>query len=119
MPPFYSADPALLTRAGNVVPDDEGVRVKTGLIVSGDSFIHEPDEAQRILAVFPKALAGEMEAAAVAQTCFLFDIPFVIARSVSDVIGSGGNAMEYEEFLPLAASRSVDFVMKMLEENDE
>ena len=116
MPAAYRADPQMLENALAVAGKAEGVDVKSGLIVSGDIFIHEPDEAREILDRFPEALAGEMEAAAVAQVCHRFSVPFIIARSISDVIGMGGNALEYEEFLPLAAARSVAFVIGMLEE---
>lgn len=116
MPAVYHADPQLMEKALSVAGKAEGVTVKSGLVVSGDIFIHEPEEARDILRRFPSALAGEMEAAAVAQVCHLFSKPFIITRSISDVIGSGGNHMEYEEFLPLAAARSVEFVIGMLEE---
>lgn len=116
MPISYPADLPLLAIAQAVVPGDTSVKVRSGLIVSGDVFIHDPSSSEAIVAAFPKALAGEMEAAAVAQTCYLFDVPFLIARSISDVIGSGKNKMEYEEFLPLAAARSVNFVIEMLKQ---
>ena len=116
MPAAYHADPQLLEKAIAVAGKAQDVHVKSGLVVSGDIFIHEPRESREILDKFPGALAGEMEAAAVAQVCHLFSVPFIITRSISDVIGSGGNAMEYEEFLPLAAARSVAFVIGMLEE---
>lgn len=114
MPASFPADSTLLTIAENVVLGDSSVKVKSGLIVSGDVFIHEPISSEAIVTAFPSALAGEMEAAAVAQTCYLFEVPFLIARSISDVIGGGGNKMEYEKFLPLAAARSVNFVIEML-----
>ncbi len=117
MPASFKADAGLLDKALKVAGTIEGINAKSGLIVSGDIFIHEPDEAKRILGLFPQSLAGEMEAAALAQVCHLFNVPFIVARSISDVIGGGGNAIEYEKFLPLAASRSVAFVIKMLEEN--
>ena len=119
MPASYPADSRLLELARDIHPGDGSVRVQEGLVVSGDLFIHDPAEVERIREHFPEVLAGEMEAAAVAQTCYLFGIPYLVARSVSDVVGGGENAMEYEEFLPLAAARSVDFVTKMLDAMEE
>ena len=113
MPAGFAPDEKLLQLAKEQAAGSGDAAVHKGLIVSGDIFIHEPADASRILGNFPGALAGEMEAAAVAQTCHLFGVPWVIARSISDVIGRGGNAMEYSEFLPMAASRSADFVTRM------
>ncbi len=114
MPESYIADAHLLSIAESITGDDTETMVRSGLLVSGDVFIHEPEAAGKIVTEFPGVLAGEMEAAAVAQTCYLFGIPFLIARSISDVIGSGGNKVEYEQFLPLAAARSVRFVVEMI-----
>ena len=44
MPAAYTADAGLLRLAAATAPEELSVQVKTGLIVSGDSFIHEPDE---------------------------------------------------------------------------
>jgi adenosylhomocysteine nucleosidase len=119
MPKSYIADAQLLSIAESITGDGTETMVRSGLLVSGDVFIHEPEAAGKIVTEFPGVLAGELEAAAVAQTCYLFGIPFLIARSISDVIGSGGNKVEYEQFLPLAAARSVKFVIEMIKSLEE
>ena len=47
---------------------------------------------------FPQAKAVEMEAAAIAQTCYMLNIPFVMLRAISDKAGEG-NAISYNEFV--------------------
>ena len=55
-----------------------------GLIVSGDQFVHEKEQVDKILIDFPEALCVEMEGAAVAQVCFEYKIPFSVIRTISD-----------------------------------
>ena len=47
-----------------------------------------------------------MEAAAIAQTCYLMDTPFLILRAVSDNAGEG-NTISYDAFVSQAAALSV------------
>ncbi len=59
-------------------------RVHTGLIVSGDQFIHTAQVSAALREALPDALAVEMEGAAVAQVCHDFDVPYTVLRTVSD-----------------------------------
>ncbi len=113
MPARYVADPRLLAAAGATVPE-EGCRLHRGLIASGDSFVHEPAQVEAIRKRFPDVLAAEMEAAGVAQACHLFATPFLVARSVSDLVTREDNPMDFQEFLPLAARRSVALVRQII-----
>ena len=67
----------------------------------------------QIKADFPDVLAVEMEAAAIAQVCHQFALPFVVVRAISDA-GDGEAGMSFEEFLPLAAKQSSQMVLGML-----
>ena len=48
------------------------------------------------------AYCAEMEGAAIAHTCYLNKIPFVVIRAISDKADSGAE-MNFEEFVNLAA----------------
>ena len=80
-----------------------GQHVKRGLICSGDSFIQGGERLAQIKQDFPKVIAVEMEATAIAQVCHAFNVPFVVV-------------MSFEEFLPLAAKQSSDMIVAMLAE---
>lgn len=54
-----------------------------------------------------------MEAAAIAQVCHAFNVPFVVVRAVSDVADQD-SALSFEEFLPIAAKQSSEMIIKML-----
>lgn len=69
-----------------------------GLICSGDKFISTPDEVQEIKSHFPHGLACDMESAAIAQTCSMCGVPFMVVRVLSDRPGGGENISEYQNF---------------------
>lgn len=62
----------------------EAPQVHHGLLVSGDRFIHGPEQALALRAQLPDALAVDMECAAVAQVCADYGVPFAAVRSISD-----------------------------------
>ncbi len=85
-----------------------------GLICTGDAFVHTKERQEFIRTHFSNVIAVEMEAAAIAQTCHQFKIPYVVVRAISDVADKE-SPMTFEEFLPLAAQSSSLMVEKMVE----
>jgi adenosylhomocysteine nucleosidase len=114
MPVSFHGDRALLNCALKLKTHDPSVHLISGVIASGDAFISKEDQITRIQTIFPQVAACEMEAASVAQTCHLFQTPFLIIRSISDVVGDKDNHMSFDEFLPVAARNSVDIVGKII-----
>ena len=98
------------------LPEDirRQLSVKEGLLASGDIFVDNPDDLRRILDLYPDAKAVDMEAAALAQVCYIKNVPFVCIRVVSDTPGDGGNAAAYENFWQAAPERTFDEVEKLL-----
>lgn len=98
------------------LPEDirRQLSVKEGLLASGDIFVDNPDDLRRILDLYPDAKAVDMESAAIAQVCYIKNVPFVCIRVVSDTPGVGGNAAAYENFWQAAPERTFDEVEKLL-----
>ncbi|MBS9767965.1 MAG: 5'-methylthioadenosine/adenosylhomocysteine nucleosidase [Flavobacteriaceae bacterium] len=117
MPPTFKADTSLVNIAKEVSKEHDK-KVHCGLIVSGDSFINDPNRLMTIKNHFPKALAVEMEAAAISQVCHLFKVPFVVLRAISDKAGEG-TTESYETFVEkagtLSALMNIDFIKKITE----
>lgn len=90
-----------------------GFNAVSGLVCSGDLFVNGADKIAQIRRDFPTVAAVEMEAAAIAQVCHAFNIPFVIVRAISDVADKESH-LSFDEFLPLAAEKSSEIVLKML-----
>ncbi len=87
-----------------------------GLVVSGDAFISDPKRLSWISEHFPKALAVEMEAAAIAQVCHQFNVPFLVLRAISDKAGEGDTS-SFEKFVKeagtLSAQMNIDLIKKL------
>lgn len=113
MPARYEADAALVEHAARAAIAFDGAAIHRGLIVSGDQFINHPDKIARIRTHFPDALAVEMEAAAIAQTCYQFARPYVIIRALSD-LADGEAEYSFETFLQMAATHSAEMVENLV-----
>ena len=113
MPETFAADAALVEAAKNAVAKVGKVNAKVGLIGTGDVFMCEANRVAQVRAAFPSLKAVEMEAAAVAQVCHKFAIPFVVVRSLSDVADKESPA-SFEEYLSVAAQNSSLMIREML-----
>lgn len=111
-PITFVADDALRTKAKQAIKA-QGVHAVEGIIASGDSFINGEQSLATIKAQFPETIAVEMEAAAIAHVCWLFSVPFIVVRAISDN-GDQASAVNFDEFLPLAAKQSSLIVENML-----
>lgn len=89
--------------------------VKTGLVASGDIFVARRQDVDRILELYPQALAVDMESAAIAQVCHLKNVPFVCIRVVSDTPGAvADNAAQYDAFWADAPARTFNVMHRLL-----
>ena len=108
-PKYFDADAFLLEKVM-----ENCVGLKKGLIVSGDRFVTSGDEAAKIRRLYPSALAVDMESAAVAQVCHLYQVPFLSLRVISDVPGAEGHIAQYENFWEKAGAESFETVRCLL-----
>lgn len=106
MPPAYFPDKKWFDVA-KFVAQKHSNQLHCGLVVSGDAFISSPERLRQIEKNFPQAQAVEMEAAAIAQTCYLLKTPFIMLRAISDKAGEG-NAVSYEKFVTKAGKLSAE-----------
>lgn len=113
-PATFASNQALIELAEKAI-QAQGKSAVKGLVCSGDMFCNGEQQIARIKTDFPQAIAVEMEAAAIAQVCHAFDLPFVVVRAVSDVADKESH-LSFEEFLPLAAQQSSEMVLAMLAE---
>ena len=88
---------------------------RRGLLCCGDKFITSETELNAIKASFPKALAVDMESAAIAQTCYIQQIPFLCVRQISDTPGVKHHAEQYDYFWQHAPQNSISEFKNILE----
>ena len=106
MPTMFAAHPVLLSHALSMDSPEGESRVHGGLICTGDRFITDRTALDDIKAHFPQGLAVDMESAAIAQTCYLYGIPFLSFRIISDTPGVEGHWQQYTDFWGAMAERS-------------
>ncbi|KHS90203.1 5'-methylthioadenosine nucleosidase [Pectobacterium brasiliense] len=111
-PAAFLADEKLIALAQEVIAELQLNAVR-GLVVSGDAFINGAEPLARIRTTFPKAIAVEMEATAIAHVCHQFAVPFVVVRAISDVADKASH-QSFDEFLSVAAQQSTRMVEAIL-----
>lgn len=103
MPAAYKSDEELQKLASEInLPNH---KIHFGLVGTSDSFISNKELKKGILKNFPNMQVVEMEAAAIAQTCYQFGTKFIVCRSVSDK-AEEGTRVTFDEFLQIAAVNS-------------
>lgn len=115
LPARFVADEKLVQIAQKCAKEIEGIQVEKGLIATGDSFMNDPARVDFIRTKFNELYAVEMEAAAIAQVCYQFAVPFVIIRALSDIAGKESN-ISFDQFLHKAALHSANLVMSIVNE---
>lgn len=82
----------------------EAPAVHGGLVLSGDRFVSAAAEAAALRRMLPDALAVEMEAAAVAQVCHDYGVPFAAVRNISDRADDAAH-VDFPAYLSQVAGR--------------
>ncbi len=89
-----------------------GIKTETGVIASGDQFVASSERKAYIVDHF-KAIACEMEGAAIGQVCYVNKVPFCVLRAISDS-ADGSSHMDYPTFVKMAAEQSVALMRRFL-----
>lgn len=117
MPKDYQADHKLLDVA-YVTAKQHFNDAHVGLIVSGDQFVHDQQHVARILEHFPEALANEMEATAIGQVAYQYQVPFVVIRVLSDTADEQAH-LNFDEFIEQVGEKSAKMVAALIEQLPE
>jgi adenosylhomocysteine nucleosidase len=113
MPAAFPADEKLKEIAKKCAEKVNGIQVVEGLIVTGDSFMNDPVRVEFVKGKFGDLYAVEMEAAAIAQVCYAFKVPFVVTRALSDIAGKE-SSISFDQFIHTAAVNSTLMVEEMI-----
>lgn len=113
MPLSFSADKELMAKTVAILKK-AAVPFHLGLIVSGDQFINNFEQVIFIKTHFDNPLASDMEASAIAQICHKTKTPFIVTRCLSDVFGSGENALQFDDYLQKASKISASICMGLI-----
>lgn len=112
---FFEADKWLVEIAKKAAEGIKGEhKVYVARIASGDQFISSMKAKDEIYTTFT-AYCAEMEGAAIAHTCFLNKVPFVVIRAISDKADQSAD-VNFDEFVNLAARNASNIIEAMIEE---
>ncbi len=107
--PCPALSKSVIAAAGRI-----GATVHTGRVASGDRFVRDSFEKQRIVEDFG-AKCCEMEGAAITQVAWANGVPAAIVRAISDK-ADGSSSIDYPTFEAQAARNSAALVISMLEQ---
>lgn len=108
---IFMADEKLLNLTKQVneeVNTDIGTHI--GRVVSGDQFISDKEKKQFLVNQFD-GFCTEMEGAAIAQTAYLNNVPYLVIRAISDKADNSAE-MDYSEF----EKKAIEHTVKLLTE---
>ena len=111
---IFKASDTLIEAAQKAVAETTTSRAYVGRVASGDVFVAENGRKDKIKQLFG-AYCVEMEGAAIAQTCWLNKIPFVVIRSISDN-ANGEAGMDFSQFVKEAAANASKIVECMIKD---
>jgi len=113
---YTTTDLALRNVAKNVAKQ-KGLKLKEGIIATGDQFVANNERKNWIAATF-KADALEMEGGSVAVVCNSLNVPFFVLRAISDSADMDAS-FNFDEFLESSAKISADFILSMVDALDQ
>lgn len=111
LPAKYEAEAKMLGIAKNL---KSNAHIVPGMIVSGDWFVDNVEKMKSIIADFPDAIAVDMESAALAQICYLYQMPFLSFRVISDIPLKPNNEIDYNNFWNEVADQSFNVTKELI-----
>lgn len=109
---FYSDENLLVEFENIALKSMAKENIHRGIIASGDTFVASYEKKKEIKNLF-NATAVEMEGAAIAQTAYLNEVPFLIVRAISD-LADGTAAESLDEFEYKSAQITSSIIKTML-----
>lgn len=94
---------------------DCSTQVHAGLIATGEWFVDTKEKMRQIMEKFPQAKAVDMESCAIAHTCYLYKVPFISFRIISDIPLKDTKAAQYFDFWERIAEGSFTVTKAFLE----
>jgi len=115
LPVFFESDKRLVSVIEENLNNDPNTRHTIGQVGTGEFFVSSEDYVSETKRRFPEVVAIEMEAAAIAQVCFQFDVPFVVIRAISDVADKE-SPMSFDQFVKVAGKKSAEMLLSIVQD---
>ncbi len=112
LPPTFHADKALVEKTIKVLQAND-FSYHVGKIASGDQFVTSKNTIKAVNEIYSDIYAIEMEAAAIAHTATVYNVPFIIYRSISDILDDEAQDQDFNTFVE-EASNNASIVLQQL-----
>ena len=113
-PARFVSPKALVDKALALSGVVDGIKIRSGLTVSGEWFVDSREKMRQILADFPDAVVVDMESCSIAQTCHIYQTPFISFRIISDVPLKDHKGAQYFDFWNRMAEGSFEITRHYL-----
>jgi adenosylhomocysteine nucleosidase len=97
------------------IKDQLLTNIHLGLIATGDQFVHTVEKMEHILSSFPESMACEMEAYAVGRVSHKYKTPFIVVRSISDLVFLE-QGYDFNTYLDIASKNSTTILTELIKE---
>ncbi|WP_154222263.1 5'-methylthioadenosine/adenosylhomocysteine nucleosidase [Marinicella rhabdoformis] len=114
LPVYYETDKTICQSLINLCHSMKHT-VHSGTIATGDTFVYQHQQLNSISTRFNGVIACEMEAAAVAQVCHLFQKPFTMIRNLSDIAGEHA-PINFQSYINQAGQESSQLVLDFIKQ---
>ena len=113
-PLYFEADKKYIESKLNILKESNFTfKVWNGLIASSDTFMTR-DKISKFPILDIKPFCVEMEAAAVGQSAYLMKVPFVIIRSISDIITRPANADDSVKNIEICSKNCAEALLALI-----
>lgn len=111
--PTYIADKTLLDKTKSIL-DFLQYNYKVGRIASGDQFVYSKETIKEVNSEYSDIYAIEMESAAIAHVATMYNVPFIIYRSISDILDDENQAEDFDKFVEAASLNASKVLEKLI-----
>ena len=113
-PLYFEADQKYIESKLNILKESNfSFKIWNGLIASSDTFMTR-DKISKFPVLEIKPFCVEMEAAAVGQSAYLMKVPFVIIRSISDIITRPENADDSVKNIEICSKNCAEILLALI-----
>ncbi len=113
MPHIYNPSEELSDKACHIA-SKLNIKYNRGVVATGDVFATNVNILDNVRQEVENIVACDMETTAIAQTCFVYDKPFIITRMISDVLDSKDQLKSYMEIVNFVCSEAARFVLEII-----
>lgn len=113
MDPFFVADKTLVSKTEQVLKNSS-IPYVVGKVASGDQFVTSKETVKEVNKLYNDIYAIEMEACAIAHTASVYEVPFIVYRSISDILEDETQGEDFDKFVEDASNNASKVLSELI-----